>query len=87
MSIFTTATQYARNALFAGMMPADIHRLTPQYWRSEEDEGSKNQFEEELLNALLNRIGVEGKTSYHKVTNLAAGKKLADSSMKLREKL
>ena len=79
LSILPTATQYARNALFAGMMPADIHRLTPEYWRSEEDEGSKNQFEKELLNSLLNRIGVEGKTSYHKVTNLAAGKKLADS--------
>ena len=79
LSILPTSTQYARNALFAGMMPADIHRLTPQYWKSEEEEGPKNQFEEELLNALLNRIGVEGKTSYHKVTNLAAGKKLADT--------
>ena len=79
LSILPTSTQYARNALFAGMMPADIQRITPQYWKTEEDEGSKNQFEEELLNGLLSRLGIEGKTSYHKVTNLAAGKKLADS--------
>ena len=49
LSILPTATQYARNALFAGMMPADIQRLTPEYWRTEDDEGSKNQFEEQLL--------------------------------------
>ncbi len=79
LSILPTSTQYARNALFAGMMPSDIQRLTPQYWRTEDDEGSKNQFEEELLNALLKRLEIEGKTSYHKVTNLTAGRKLVDS--------
>lgn len=79
LSILPTSTQYARNALFAGMMPADIQRITPQYWRTEDDEGSKNQFEEELLNGMLSRLGLDGKTSYHKVTNLAAGKKLVDS--------
>jgi len=79
MSILPTATQYARNALFAGMMPADIERITPQWWKSEEDEGSKNQFEEKLLNNLLDRSLIEGKTSYHKVTNLSAGRKLLDT--------
>ena len=79
LSILPTATQYARNALFAGMMPADIQRLTPEYWRTEDDEGSKNQFEEQLLCRLIDRLGIEGKTSYHKVTNLAAGRKLVDS--------
>ena len=78
MSILPTATQYARNALFAGMMPADIQRLHPEYWVTEEDEGSKNKYEAELLKSLLDRLGIEGKTSYHKVTNLAAGRKLAD---------
>ena len=78
MSILPTATQYARNALFAGMMPADIQRLHPDYWITEEDEGSKNKYEAELLKSLLDRLGIEGKTSYHKVTNLAAGRKLAD---------
>ena len=79
LSILPTSTQYARNALFAGMMPSDIQRLTPHYWRTEDDEGSKNQFEEELLNALLKRLEIEGKTSYHKVTNLTAGRKLVDT--------
>ena len=79
MSILPTATQYARNALFAGMMPADIERITPQWWKSEEDDGSKNQFEEKLLGKLLERLKIEGKTSYHKVTNLTAGRKLLDT--------
>jgi CheY-like chemotaxis protein len=79
LSILPTATQYARNALFAGMMPADIQRLTPHWWRTEDDEGSKNMFEEQLLGELLKRLKIEGKTSYHKITNLTAGRKLVDS--------
>lgn len=78
MSILPTATQYARNALFSGMMPADIQRLYPNWWTSEDEEGSKNKYEAELLGKLLDRMGVEGRTSYHKVANLAAGKKLLD---------
>lgn len=79
MSILPTATQYARNALFAGMLPAEIQRLHPEWWRNEDDEGSKNQFEGHLLQKLVKRMGVEGKVSYHKVTNLEAGKKLLDT--------
>ena len=79
MSILPTATQYARNALFAEQ------RLYPQWWRNEDDEGSKNQFEGHLLHELVKRIGVEGKVSYHKVTNLEAGK-LLTLFMKLRVK-
>ena len=79
MSILPTATQYARNALFAGMLPSEIQRLHPEWWRNEDDEGSKNQFEGEMLKELVSRLGVDGKISYHKVTNLDAGKKLLDT--------
>lgn len=78
-SILPTATQYARNALFAGLMPLEIQRTFPQYWRGENDEGSKNQFEAELLGAQLKRAGYSFPWSYHKITNLRAGKKLADN--------
>lgn len=77
-SMLPTATQYARNALFAGLSPAEIARVYPHYWVDEDAEGSKNKFEGELFSALLNRLNLEGKSSYHKVTNLAAGKKLVD---------
>ena len=78
-SILPTATQYARNAFFAGLMPSEISKKYPQYWRSEDDEGSKNQFEKELLDTNLKRLGRNIKWSYNKITNLNAGKKLADN--------
>ncbi|MDA1335586.1 MAG: bifunctional response regulator/alkaline phosphatase family protein [Bacteroidetes bacterium] len=77
-SMLPTATQYARNALFAGLSPAEIARVYPQFWIGEDEEGSKNKFEGELLSALLNRMDFKGKSTYHKVANLAAGKRFMD---------
>ena len=78
-SILPTATQYARNALFAGMMPADIERRFPGKWINEDEEGSKNANEDEFLAAQLKSLGKNVKHSYHKITNITAGKKLAES--------
>lgn len=78
-SILPTATQYARNAFFAGLMPYEISRKFPQYWKNEDEEGSKNQFEKELLETNLKRLGRDIKWSYNKITNLDSGKKLADN--------
>jgi hypothetical protein len=78
-SILPTATQYARNAIFSGMMPSDIEKRHPGKWISEDQEGSKNAHEEEFIGAQLKRLGKEVKYSYHKILNLNAGKKLADS--------
>jgi len=82
-SILPTATQYARNAFFAGLMPSEIQKKYPQWWRSEEDEGGKNSHEHDLLEAHLKRLGRDIKWSYNKITNLDAGKKLVDSFNKL----
>lgn len=78
-SILPTTTQYARNALFSGLLPSEIERKYPQYWTSEEDEGTKNQFEGELLGEYLKRYGKDIKYSYNKVLNLTAGKKVVDN--------
>ncbi len=78
-SILPTATQYARNALFAGLMPLDIQRKYPQWWLNENEEGGKNQFEKELLAENLKRYAYDSKFSYHKVLNLSYGKKLVDN--------
>jgi CheY-like chemotaxis protein len=77
-SMLPTATQYARNALFAGMTPAEISRAFPQYWVDEDEEGSKNKHEAALFEQLLKRLDFKGKSGYHKVTNLAAGRKLVE---------
>jgi len=78
-SILPTATQYARNALFAGLMPSEMARKHPQHWKNDEDEGGKNMFEREFLQGNLDRMNRKTKFSYNKITNLAAGKKLVDN--------
>jgi DNA-binding response OmpR family regulator len=78
-SILPTTTQYARNALFAGLMPLEIERRFPKYWTAEEDEGTKNQFESELLGEQLKRFGKDVRYSYHKILNLTAGRKIVET--------
>lgn len=84
-SILPTTTQYARNALFAGLMPLEIRRRYPKWWVDEEDEGTKNQFENELLGEQLKRFGKNVKYSYNKVLNLQAGKKLYEQMSNLMQ--
>ncbi len=78
-SILPTATHYARNALFSGLMPSEIAKKHPDLWLNEEEEGGKNMHEKELLAANLKRLGKTGSFSYNKITNLEKGKKLADN--------
>jgi len=78
-SILPTATQYARNSMFAGLMPSEIEKKYPKLWVGEEAEEGKNLHEEELLMENLKRMGKNYKVSYNKITNHAAGKKLAEN--------
>lgn len=78
-SILPTATQFARNAMFSGLMPAKIEEMFPQYWRNDTDEGGKNEFEAELLETLFERYRKDVKFKYHKVMQKKAGKRLADN--------
>lgn len=84
-SILPTATHYARNAFFAGLMPSEIEKKFPNLWKNEDDEGGKNLHEKELLDANLKRLGKNVKWSYHKITNFDAGKKLADNFNQLKD--
>ncbi|MFT5820857.1 MAG: CheY-like chemotaxis protein [Crocinitomix sp.] len=77
-SILPTATQYARNAIFAGMMPSDIEKRHPDLWLNENDEGGKNMHEAELLKANLKRNNKNVKMSYNKVVKLDFAKRLVD---------
>jgi len=78
-SILPTTTQYARNTLFAGLLPSEIEKKYPKYWVNEDEEGTKNQFEGELLGEQLKRFGKDVKYSYTKVLNLTAGRKLVET--------
>lgn len=78
-SILPTATMYARNAIFSGLMPADIAKIYPQYWEEDDNEGNKNRHEKELMETQLSRMGRKEKLFFEKITSLRSGKKLTDN--------
>ncbi len=78
-SILPTATQYARNAIFSGLMPSDMEKLHPDYWLNDTEEGGKNMYEDKFLEAQLKRLGIDVNWSYHKISSLKQGKRLAES--------
>lgn len=79
-SILPTATQYARNAIFAGLTPLDMEKKYPQYWKNDVEEGGKNLYEGEFLTEQLKRLGLSNiKQEYYKITNFKDGKKLVDN--------
>ncbi|WP_046745568.1 T9SS response regulator signal transducer PorX [Kordia zhangzhouensis] len=79
VSILPTATQYARNAIFSGLMPSDMEKLHPDLWKNDTDDGGKNLHEDDFLKAQLKRLGLNIKHEYHKITSLKGGKKLAEN--------
>lgn len=83
-AILPTATQYARNAIFSGLLPVEMEKKYPQYWKNDVDEGGKNLFEAEFLTEHLKRLGLNIKQDYFKITNLASGKKLAENFKTLK---
>ncbi|MEL6811442.1 MAG: bifunctional response regulator/alkaline phosphatase family protein [Bacteroidota bacterium] len=78
-SILPTATQYARNAIFSGLMPSEMQKLHPDYWLNDTDEGGKNMYEKEFLEAQLKRLGLNLNWSYHKISSLKQGKRLSEN--------
>ena len=78
-SILPTATQYARNAIFAGLMPYEIDKLYPQFWLNDDEEGGKNMKEAELFETQIQRFSKKYKFFYEKVSHLKTGEKLVDN--------
>ncbi len=79
-SILPTATQYCRNSIFSGLLPLEIERKFPDFWKNDNDEGGKNLHEEEFIRAHLKSLG-EGdiRFSYTKVLNNSAGLDLVNN--------
>jgi CheY-like chemotaxis protein len=78
-SILPTATQYARNSIFSGLMPSEMEKNHPEFWRNDTDEGGKNMFENEFLSAQIKRLKLSIKHEYYKITSLKDGKELANN--------
>lgn len=79
-SILPTATQYCRNAIFAGLLPAEIEQHYPVQWKNDDEEGGKNLFEEEFFRGQLKRTKNEHiKFSYTKIVNNNDGQQLVNN--------
>jgi hypothetical protein len=84
-SILPTATQFSRNAIFAGLMPSAIAETMPEYWVDDDEDEGKNNFEEELFTRQLNRKGLKYKWSYNKISSSQQGKKVNEKVRSMLE--
>ena len=75
-SILPTATQYARNAIFSGLMPNKIQEMFPDLWVDEDEEEGKNLNEEPLIRTQLERYRRKETFTYHKINTQADADKL-----------
>jgi len=58
-SILPTATPYSRNAIFSGLLPAQLKQRHPDLWQENtDDERTKNRYERQLLEFQLERLKV-----------------------------
>lgn len=78
MSILPTATQYARNAIFSGLMPKQIEKMFPELWIDEDEDESKNINEEPLLKKQIERFRRHDMFSYHKINDSVGADKLLE---------
>ena len=76
MSILPTATPFARNAIFSGMLPNELKLKLPKLWSTMFKEEKYNKFEKELFENALN-INNKSIKSFHyeKIINVNDGKK------------
>lgn len=79
-SILPTSTQYSRNAIFSGLMPLEIEKRFPEWWKNDNEEGGKNLHESDFLSDLIKRTFRKPiKHSYYKVTNVNYAKQMQDN--------
>ena len=82
-TILPTATQYARNAIFSGLMPIDIERMFPDLWVDEDEDEGKNLNEAPLIQTFLDRYRRRFRFSYNKMNDTAAGERLVQNFSQL----
>ncbi len=75
-SILPTATQYARNAIFSGLLPLQISKMFPDLWVDEESDEGKNLNESPLIATQFERFRRKCRFSYNKINDSASGERL-----------
>lgn len=86
LSILPTATQYARNSIFAGLMPNQIQQMFPDLWVDEDEEEGKNLNESPLIETQLQRFRRKNTFSYNKLNNSEASEKFLSQFHTLADK-
>lgn len=82
-SILPTATQYARNAIFSGLMPDRIAKMFPDLWVDEDEEEGKNLNEAPLIQTQLDRFRKRYTFSYNKINESQFGEKIIQNFSQL----
>lgn len=78
-SILPTATQYARNAIFSGLLPDKIAKMFPDLWVDEDEAEGKNLNEAPLIRTQLDRYRKKYEFSYSKVNETSYGERLVQN--------
>ena len=84
MTILPTATQYARNAIFSGLMPDKIAGMFPDLWVEEDEDEGKNLNERPLIQTQLDRFRRKDTFSYHKINDSNGVEKIIQQFNQLR---
>lgn len=84
-SILPTATQYARNAIFSGLMPNKIAQMFPDLWVDEDEEEGKNLNEAPLIKTQIDRFRRHDTYSYNKINTSADAEKFLQQFNQLKK--
>lgn len=84
-TILPTSTQYARNSIFAGLMPLQIATMFPQYWVDVDEDEGLNVHEDKLIQTQLDRFRRRDKFSYTKLNDSSAGEKFLQRINELKD--
>ncbi|MDE7421083.1 MAG: PglZ domain-containing protein [Muribaculaceae bacterium] len=84
-TILPTSTQYARNAIFSGLMPLKIKEMFPDLWVEEDEDEGLNNHEEELIATMLERYRRKDKFTYTKLNDSQACEKFLTKLNSIKE--
>lgn len=78
-SILPTSTMYARNAMFAGLMPSEIEKVYPELWEHDDNEGQKNKHEALFLQKQLARYSRKESLYFEKAAGIKKERWVTDN--------
>lgn len=83
--ILPAATMYARNSMFAGLMPSEIKKLYPELWDDDDNEGKKNRYEEELIQKQLDRYRRKESLYFEKVSGIKKDRWVSENLQNIQD--